>query len=301
MALLFAAALAAMTTSGIVLENVSAEDRYPAEIKIWRAERVERLTSGTGWLSLVGLHWLKDGDNTIGSAKDNDIVIAAADPKLGTATLAGGKVTFTLHEGSVAVIGNSDRQRSAVLQDDAATDRPTQVAFGVASFHVIDRNGKKALRVRDANAPTRKNFLGLDYFDIAEKWRVEAKWEAFDPPKTLEVPTVLGTVEKYQVPGKAVFERDGKRYEVQPVFETAGAKQLFLIFADKTTGKETYGAGRFLYADLPKDGKIVLDFNKAYNPPCAFTPYATCPLAPPENRLNLRVDAGEKKYKGSTH
>ncbi|ODU36232.1 MAG: hypothetical protein BGP24_00370 [Lysobacterales bacterium 69-70] len=301
MALLFAAALAAMTSTAVDLESASAEERYTVEIKNWRAERRERLTSPTGWLSLVGLHWLKDGDNTVGSAKDNDIVIAAAPPKLGTATLAGGKVTFALHEGSVGVIGGSDRARSGTLQDDASTERPTQVAFGTASFYVIDRNGKKALRVRDTEAPTRKNFLGLDYFDVAEKWRIEAKWEAFDPPKTLEVPTVLGTVEKYQVPGKAVFERGGKHYEVQPVFETPGAKQLFLIFADKTSGKETYGAARFLYSDLPKDGKIVLDFNKAYNPPCAFTPYATCPLAPPENRLNLRVDAGEKKYKGSAH
>lgn len=297
MSLLFAAALAALSSNGIVLENVSIEDRYPAEIKIWRAERVERLKSGTGWLSLVGLHWLKEGDNTIGSAKDNDIVIASALPKLGTATLSGGEVTFTLAEGSVAIVDGSDRARSAKMRDDR-DERPSLVAFARASFLVIDRDGKKALRVRDAEAPTLKNFQGLDYFDISEKWRVEAKWEAYDPPKTLEVPTVLGTVEKYPVPGKATFERDGKKYELMPVLESPGAKQLFVIFADRTTGKETYGSGRFLYADMPKDGKIVLDFNKAYNPPCAFTPYATCPLAPPENRLNLRVDAGEKKYKG---
>ena len=300
MSLLFAAALAAMTSNGIVLENVSIEDRYPAEIKIWRAERLDRLKSGTGWLSLVGLHWLKEGANTIGSAKGNDIVITSAQPKLGTATLAGGEVTFALADGAVAVIGGSDKARSGKLLDDRS-ERPTLVAFGVTSFLVIDRDGKKALRVRDADAPTLKNFQGLDYFEISEKWRVEAKWEAYDPPKTLEVPTVLGTVEKYPVPGKATFERDGKTYEIQPVLETPGAKQLFVIFADRTTGKETYGSGRFLYADMPKDGKIVLDFNKAYNPPCAFTPYATCPLAPPENRLNLRVDAGEKKYKGGKH
>ncbi|MBL8297319.1 MAG: DUF1684 domain-containing protein [Rhodanobacteraceae bacterium] len=289
-----------MASNGIVLESVSAEERYPAEITIWRAERLDRLKSGTGWLSLVGLHWLKDGANSIGSAKDNQIVIAAAAPKFGTATLTGGEVTFALADGAVAVIGSSDKVRSGKLLDDRS-GRPTVVAFGAASFIVIDRDGKKALRVRDANAPTLKNFQGLDYFEIAENWRVEAKWEAFDPPKTLEVPTVLGTVEKYAVPGKATFERAGKTYELQPVLETPDAKQLFLIFADRTSGKETYGSGRFLYADMPKDGKIVLDFNKAYNPPCAFTPYATCPLAPPENRLDLRVDAGEKKYKGSKH
>jgi len=300
MSLLFAAALAALGPTGIVLENLSVEDRHPAEVKIWRTERLERLKAADGWLSLVGLHWLKDGDNSVGSAKGSDVLIANASPKLGTATLAGGEVTFTLEPGEFAVIGTSDRTKKAVLRDDRS-ERPTRVAFGTTSFYVIDRDGKKGLRVKDSEAPTRKNFLGLDYFEIAEKWRVEAKWEAFDPPKTLEVPTVLGTVEKYKVPGKAVFERGGKTYEVQPVLETADAKQLFLIFADKTTGKETYGAGRFLYADMPANGKIVLDFNKAYNPPCAFTPYATCPLAPPENRLNVRIDAGEKKYKGSAH
>lgn len=300
MSLLFAAALAALTPNGIVLENVSVEDRYPAEIKIWRAERLDRLKSGTGWLSLVGLHWLKEGANTIGSAKGNDIAIASAPPKLGTATLAGGEVTFALADGANAIIGNSDKIRSSKLLDDRS-ERPTLVAFAKTSFLVIDRDGKKALRVRDADAPTLKNFQGLDYFEISEAWRVEAKWEAYDPPKTLEVPTVLGTVEKYPVPGKATFERDGKTFELMPVLETPNAKQLFVIFADRTTGKETYGSGRFLYADMPKDGKIVLDFNKAYNPPCAFTPYATCPLAPPENRLNLRVDAGEKKYKGGKH
>lgn len=300
MSLLFAAALAAMTSNGIVLENVSVEDRYPAEIKIWRAERLDRLKSATGWLSLVGLHWLKEGANTIGSAKGNDIVITSAQPKLGTATLAGGEVTFTLADGAIAIVGGNERLRSGTLLDDRSA-RPTTVLFGNTSFLVIDRDGKKALRVRDADAPTLKNFKGLDYFDIAEQWRIEAKWEAFDPPKTLEVPTVLGTVEKYPVPGKATFERGGKTYELQPVLETPDAKQLFVIFADRTTGKETYGSGRFLYADMPKDGKIVLDFNKAYNPPCAFTPYATCPLAPPENRLDLRIDAGEKKYKGGKH
>jgi len=300
MSLLFAAALAALSPTGIVLENLSVEDRHPAEVTIWRSERLDRLKAEGGWLSLVGLHWLKDGDNSIGSAKGSDVLIASAPAKLGTATLAGGEVTFTLEPGAIAVVGTSDRTKNAALRDDRS-EQPTKVAFGTTSFYVIDRDGKKGLRVKDTEAATRKNFQGLDYFEIAQQWRVEAKWEAFDPPRTLDVPTVLGTVEKYKVPGKAVFERGGKTYEVQPVLETADAKQLFLIFADKTTGKETYGAGRFLYADMPANGKIVLDFNKAYNPPCAFTPYATCPLAPPENRLNVRIDAGEKKYKGSAH
>ncbi len=129
-------------------------------------------------------------------------------------------------------------------------------------------------------------------------WRIVADWIPFDPPQTLETANVIGQMERYPVPGRAVFERDGHRHELLPVIEVPGDEQLFLIFADGTSGRETYGAARFLYADPPREGKIVLDFNQAYNPPCAFTAFATCPLAPPENRLDLRVTAGEKKYRG---
>ncbi|MCB1602854.1 MAG: DUF1684 domain-containing protein, partial [Xanthomonadales bacterium] len=136
---------------------------------------------------------------------------------------------------------------------------------------------------------------------VDPSWHIEARWVAFDPPHTLEIPNVLGTIDKMTVPGKAVFEHEGKTFELLPVLETEDADELFYIIADKTSGKETYGAGRFFYSAMPKDGKVVLDFNKAYNPPCAFTPYATCPLAPPENRMPVAVRAGEKKYRGSKH
>jgi uncharacterized protein (DUF1684 family) len=128
---------------------------------------------------------------------------------------------------------------------------------------------------------------------------VEATWVPFDPPHELEIGSVLGTVNKEKVPGKAVFTRDGHTFELFPIQEDADS--LFFVFADRTSGKETYGAARFITTGLPKDGKVVVDFNQAYNPPCAFTPYATCPLAPPENRLDLRVTAGELKYRGSHH
>lgn len=300
MSLMFCAAMAGLMATGVDLKSMTIDDQRAVEVDNWRAQRVARLKEPYGWLSLVGLHWLKEGVNSVGSAKDNDIVLAVGPAKLGKATLNGGQVTFTLESAAVASLGGSETATSGVLRDDSSP-RPTIVSFGTAQFYLIDRDGKKALRVKDSAAPTRKNFVGIDYFPTNASWRVEAKWEAFNPPKELEVPNVLGNVEKYKVPGKAVFKHGGKEYEVQPVLETADAKELFLIFADKTSGKETYGAGRFLYADLPKDGKIVLDFNRAYNPPCAFTPYATCPLAPPENKLKVRVEAGEKKYRGSAH
>ena len=272
---------------------------HTSEIQTWRQQRVDRLKTPTGWLSLVGLHWLKDGAQTVGSAKGNDVVLNVGPAKLGTVTLKDGKASIALDPTAGAKIDGADKA-SAPLADDRQ-EKPTTVSFGTANFYVIDRDGKKALRVKDSEAETRKHFLGIDYYEIGKQWRIEAKWEAFDPPHTLEVPTVLGTVEKYPVPGKATFEIGGKQYEITPVLEAPGDKELFVIFADRTSGKETYGAGRFLYAPMPADGKIVLDFNKAYNPPCAFTPYATCPLAPPENRLDLPVTAGEKKYRGSHH
>lgn len=273
---------------------------YIKQIEQWRTQRLARLTAPDGWLSLIGLHWLKPGANTVGSAGDNDVVLNIGPAHLGTITWsADGKPRIALAEGSGALIDGKPLASAELLDD--SHDAPTRVAFGTASFYLIDREGRKGLRVKDPEAPTRTHFLGLDAFPVDPSWRIEAKWFPFEPAHTLEIPTVIGTLEKYPVPGKAVFERDGRTYEILPVIEVPGDKELFVIFADRTSGKETYGAARFLYAPMPKDGKLVIDFNKAYNPPCAFTPYATCPLAPPENRLDLRVTAGEKKYRGAEH
>ncbi|MEO7014337.1 MAG: DUF1684 domain-containing protein, partial [Dokdonella sp.] len=253
-----------------------------------------------GWLSLVGLEWLKPGSNKIGSASDNDIIIAGAPAHLGQVEWKGDKVTIALSAGSGATI-DGKTMTSAELLDDAH-EHPTMIAFGSVRFYLIDRaGGKKGLRIKDSEAKTRTGFLGIDNYPIDPGWRIEAKWIAFDPPHTLEIPNVLGTIDKMTVPGKAVFERDGKTFELLPVLETDDADELFFIIADKTSGKETYGAARFVYSPMPKDGKVVIDFNKAYNPPCAFTSFATCPLAPPENRLGVAVTAGEKKYRGSHH
>lgn len=272
---------------------------YVKEVEAWRSGRIERLTAPSGWLSLIGLHWLKEGKNTVGSGKDNDVVLSTGPARIGVISVKGNEVSIELDPKSAATIDGSERN-SARLVDDSQ-EKPTTVAFGTASFYLIDRGGRKGLRVKDSEAQTRKQFLGIDNYPIDPTWRVEAKWQAYTPPHTLDVPTVLGTVDKLPVPGKAVFERDGKTYELLPVLEEPDAKELFFIFADRTSGKSTYGAGRFVYADMPRDGKVVIDFNKSYNPPCAFTPHATCPLAPPENRLDLSIVAGEKKYRGSHH
>lgn len=271
-------------------------DSYRREIDAWHAERIARLAAPDGWLSLVGLEWLKPGANRVGSAADNDIVLARAPAYLGTVEWTGdGTLAVSLDPAAGATIDGQPTAHAVMLDDSHPA--PTEVGFATLSFIAIDRSGRKGLRVRDREAPARTGFAGIERFPVDPAWRVVADWVPLEPPFQLATGTVIGTIEQYPAPGKAVFERDGAAFELYPVLEAPGDDRLFLIFADATSGKETYGAARFLYADMPRDGRIVLDFNRAYNPPCAFTPYATCPLAPPENRLGLAVRAGEKKYR----
>ena len=289
---------------GVATVQAADIDSYKHSIEQWQAGRVERLTAPDGWLSLIGLEWLQPGANRVGSAADNDIVLSAGPAHLGVVTLAADSgMRIVLDKDSGATVDGKAVTDAALVDDlHAGTDAaPTRVAFGSASFYVIDRDGRKGLRVKDTQAPTRQHFLGIDAFPIDPSWRIEATWVPAQPGETLEMGSVIGTIDKYPVPGKLEFTRDGRHFEILPVIEVPGDTQYFIVFADRTSGKETYGAARFLYIDPPKDGKVVLDFNKAYNPPCAFTPFATCPLAPPENRLDLRVTAGEKNYRGSNH
>ncbi|SEW03294.1 DUF1684 domain-containing protein [Luteibacter sp. 329MFSha] len=264
-----------------------------------RATRLARLTAPDGWLSLIGFDWLAEGPQRVGSAPDNDIVLAAGPEHVGTIVLAADGTTTLEVEPGAGVLVDGREVAHATLLDDAAGRTPTEVRFGTARLFVILRDGRKALRVRDEQAETRTRFAGLDHFPEDASWRVVADWVPFDPPRDLQFGTVLGTIETEKVPGKAVFERDGRTFELMPIQETPDA--LFFVFADGTSGKETYGAARFLDTALPRDGRLVIDFNEARNPPCAFTPYATCQLAPPENRLDVRVEAGELKYRGGSH
>lgn len=271
---------------------------YATTIQKQRADREAGLRKPGGWLSLIGLDWLSEGRNSIGSAKDNDIVLLKGPPKLGVITLTDGKASIVIDAASGGTVDGKPVSEAALTSDTAG--EPSIVAAGSVSFFVIQRNDKIGLRIKDADADAMKKFLGIDFFAIDPSWRVEARWVTFDKPQPLEIPDVVGTIYKLQVPGKAVFEHAGKTYELLPMNEDT-KDGLFFVFADKTSGKITYGGGRFLDTEAPKDGKLILDFNLAYDPPCAFTPYATCPLAPPENRLKVAVNAGEKKYRGSSH
>lgn len=277
--------------------SADAKAAYLKSVKQERAYRVERLTAADGWLTLIGLHFLKPGESSLGSAKDNDIVLAAGPAHLGSVILTkDNAVKISLNPAANALIDG--KSLFAAELDDGAHGKPTLVTVDSISFFVIDRGGKKALRVKDSEAARRKNFLGIDYFPIDPSWRIEAKWVPFEPAREIRIKNILGQESPAVVLGKAVFERDGKTYELTPIQETPD-EPLFFIMSDRTSGTETYGAARFLYSEFPANGKVILDFNRAVNPPCAFTPFATCPLPPKENRLDLAVTAGEKKYRGS--
>lgn len=280
-----------------IVAAVEPATAYEKEIEAWRDSRLERLTSPDGWLTLIGLHFLETGERTIGSADDNAVVLAAGPEHLGAVTLErNGLVKLKVNAGAeVLVDGRS------VLSADLAPDtagNPTQVTSGTMSFYVINRGGKWALRVKDSGSESRRGFAGIDYFPIDPTWRIVARWVPFERPRDVMIKNVLGQESNALVLGKAVFERDGRTLELLPLQKSLG-EPLFFIIADETSGTETYGAARFVYADAPVDGKVVLDFNKAVNPPCAFTPFATCPLPPAENVLPVPVTAGEKDYRGS--
>lgn len=272
---------------------------YAAAVAKARAHRLDLLTAPGGWLSLVGFDWLGEGDNRVGQAPDNDIVLQTGPDHLGTITLTPDGATSIAFAPGVDAQVDGQRVPRASLSDDAPGHRPSEVRFGTAQLFVIVRDGRKAIRVKDAEAPTRVGFEGLRYFPVDPSWRVVAEWVPLDPPYALQLGTVIGTIDTERAPGKAVFTREGRTYELYPYHETPDA--LFFVFGDLTGGKETYGAGRFLDTGLPENGQLVLDFNEARNPPCAFTPYATCQLAPPENRLDVRVEAGELTYRAAAH
>ncbi|MSU66132.1 MAG: DUF1684 domain-containing protein [Opitutus sp.] len=272
-------------------------DDYAKSIEAWRADRLARLTAPTGWLTLIGLHFLQPGDNTVGSRPDNGIVLAKGPAHFGTVMLGeDGRVTAALAATADARVDG----RTVLVAElhSGAGNRATLVSAGSVSFFVIERGGKKALRVKDSAAVRRTRFPGLDYFPVDPSWRIEAQWVPFEEPRQIMITNSLGQLMPALVPGKVVFEREGKLFELLSIDEGPG-EPLFFVLSDLTSGKETYAAARFLYADAPVDGKVVLDFNRTENPPCAFTPFATCPLPPKENQLPFAVSAGEKNFRGS--
>lgn len=266
---------------------------YTAEVEKWRHTREERLKADNGWLTLVGLSWLKEGENPIGTAESDTVVLPKHDypAKIGSIRLQGAKAHIELRPEAKALV-DGKAVTSADLKPDT-TGNPDMVTLGSVSFYVIQRGPRFGVRIKDNQAETRRTFTGLKWYPVNEQYRVTAKWVPFDKPRKLVLDSIIGEKEVSESPGYAEFTLNGKQYKLQPSTEE---DYLFFVFRDTTAGKTTYPAARFLTAKMPKDGTIILDFNKAYNPPCAFTPYATCPLPSPENRLPIAIEAGEKMY-----
>ncbi len=276
-------------------QKPEADPNYVKEISEWDSKRASRLKADDGWLNLIGRFWLKPGENTFGTSKDNDIVIESSKlpEHIGSFLFIDTIVTFKANDG-INVLYNNNPVKEIIMVDDQKKDM-TVLQIGSIKFNLIIRDTLYGIRARDLNSELVKNFNGIERFPIDQSWDIKAKFEAYIPPKEIMVPNVLGQIDKENSPGAVVFDRDGKTYRIDAVDE--GGDKLFLIFADQTSGDETYGGGRFMYVNKPAStGIINLDFNKAYNPPCVFTKYATCPLPPLQNYLKLRIEAGEKIY-----
>lgn len=276
---------------------------YQKEIDDWRAGRLSKVAGPDGWTTLVGLYWLKPGANRFGRADGNELQLASPGfpAEAGRFDFDGKQVSFTAAKGVGVISGGQPVTNLKLLVDvDPDPKAPTVLNLGSVSFYAIQRADRYGVRVRDTQAEARTHFKGLDYFPLDQKWRFEAKFESYTPMKKIPIINILGMEEDMDSPGALLFDVGGKEYRLDTVLEQ-GETDYFVMFADQTSGKQTYGAGRFLYVKPPVDGKTVLDFNKSYNPPCTFSPYATCPLPPPENRLPLAITAGELKYAGSAH
>ena len=284
LAVLFSAATVFVTTT-----LPAADGSYTVDIQKWREQREARLKADDGWLTVSGLFWLKQGNNPAGSGPANSIVLPSAAPeRVGIFVFGDGGTRFVAAPGVPVTAGGKPADTLSMRPDTDGS--PDEISIGDLTMFVIERGGRYGIRLRDKGSKFRREFKGLHWFPPDVSYRVTARFVPYSAPRQIPIANVLGQTEQRNSPGYAVFRLHGKEWRLYPILEDG---RLFFVFRDLTTGKETYPAGRFLYADMPKDGKVTLDFNKAYNPPCAFTPYATCPLPPVENHLKVRIPAGE--------
>jgi uncharacterized protein (DUF1684 family) len=270
-------------------------DAVVMEIETWRAEHEDSYTRN--WVTIEGLHFLEAGAQTAGSAPGNDVVLIASLPaRLGTFTVARDEVTFDADPGAEITVNGAAATPAMVLRDDGAEEPDIIEANGATV--VVHRSGKRlSLRVRDPNGERTRSFEGFDWFPISRDYRVLGRFIRDDTPRSLPVVNTFGDVDSYETEGVVEFTLNGETLRLRPFTSEPG--RFFFVFNDASSGTETYEAARFLYSDLRDDGTTILDFNVAYNPPCAFNPFTTCPIPLPENRLPIKVLAGEKKYRGA--
>lgn len=270
---------------------------YAHNIKQWRAKREAALKSENSWLSLAGLFWLKQGANTVGADAKNAVVLPSANgaiaARIGTLQFDGKTTKFLLENAVKARADGKIIGGEIELKNDDGQS-PTVVEVGGISFQIIKRGTRYGVRVKDPNNLSRRDFTGLKWFPVKNDFKITARFEPYQEPKDVFVPNILGDTSKQKSPGLLVFQLGGKEYRLEPVGE---GKRLFIVFRDLTSRADTYQVGRFLYADVSDNGStVVLDFNRAENPPCAFTEFATCPLPPTQNHLQVAIPAGEKRY-----
>jgi hypothetical protein len=281
---------------------VLADDTYLQALAKWRQDRETDLKGDNSWLTVAGLFFLNEGTNSFGSGPLNDIVLPASAPaEAGVLEFDGQKVTLRANE-PLTVNGASVTR--AELRPSGGGKPADTVTMGPLSFFVHKSGDRLAIRLRDQNSAIRRDFTGLRWFPPNEAYRVTGRFEAYATPKAVRVPNILGDLEPYTAPGVVSFTLNGQPLKLEVYDAGSGEnRRFFIVFRDLTSGKETYPSARFLYAERPNaKGEVLLDFNKAYNPPCAFNPFTTCPLPSEQNRLRVRVEAGELDYhKGGTH
>ncbi|NCF15848.1 MAG: DUF1684 domain-containing protein [Gammaproteobacteria bacterium] len=265
---------------------------YDQDVHEWRAGRLERLLAPTGYLNQIGLYWLEQGTYVLGSDPASDIVLPqTAAPRIAEIIVGDEGVRLIVEEGVEVLVDGQAVSDMPLLPD--VSGKAVMVSHRSLAWMLIERGGKLAIRVRDYEHPFVDSFGPLPYYEIDPEMRVTAKLEPYTEPRTIAVDTVIEGFQQFPVaPGVASFELNGQQYDLEP---TISGDKLFFVFGDATNRDETYGAGRFLYADAPgDDGLLILDFNLSYSPPCAFNDFSTCPIASPRNRLPIRIEAGEK-------
>ena len=266
---------------------------YRNELKKWRVEHEKELKGENSWFSLAGLFWLKEGVNTIGSGDKFDIQLTEnfKNSKFGEIDFQNGNAILRVEKGIEAISDGKQISEMVLVSDENM--KQTIIQTGSQTFYVIKRENQFGIRLKDKNNKARLEFKGLKWFPIDPKLRVTATFEAFKEPKEIIIPNTIGTAYKMKSEGILKFKLFGKSYSLQPAEEVG---KFFIVFRDLTSKSETYSVGRFLYAEKSKDGKVILDFNKAENPPCAYTTFATCPIPPQQNRLPISIRGGEKRY-----
>jgi len=273
------------------------------DLLAWRAQRAQKLSAPEGWMSLTGLEPIAEGANPFGGADDNPVHLKGQVPAhLGVLQRDGKTVKLLPLPGGFPAelqVDGKPAQAQVLHADDEP--QPSRLTVSTLVFFIIHRGDRTILRVKDTQAPTRVQFQHLNWYTPDPAYRVKAKWTPYVPQKTISIASIIGTEDKSPVPGVAEFIIGGKSYTLEPIIEEPGDTQLFFILRDSTSPKTSYGAGRFLYADFPdhgldQPGEVWLDFNRLQNPPCAYTPYATCPLPPRQNWLKVELPVGERKY-----